>query len=145
MRVHGMAAILLIVLAAGCVIPVSAIHSYSGEQDKSIDYDTFGKLGVQARIKAFNEASAENKAELVKTQARRWLDKNRSRLTPEQIAVLEENIAFISPALYRFPRKEVDQKAVLELQTRTTALLSEDDMFQAFFLQADYIPPKEKK
>jgi hypothetical protein len=145
MRLHGIAAFLIVTLAAGSLIPVSAGYFSSSEQDKTIDYDTFGKLGVKARMKAFNEASPENKAELTKTQARRWLDKNRDRLTPEQIAVLEENIVFISPALYRLPRREEDQKKLLDLQARTAALLSEDDIFQAFFLQADYIPPKEKK
>ena len=144
MLTHRVLAFILIAMAAGGACPVPACP-YSPEQEKAIDYDTFGKLGIQGRLKAFNEASPENKAELVKTQATRWLDKNRSRLTPEQIAVLEENIAFISPALYRFPRREEDQKKFLDLQKKTSALFSEDDLFQAFYLQADYIPPKEKK
>lgn len=113
---HIAALAFLVGLVAGSLIPMCATYSVATEQVKTIDYDTFGKLDLQGRIKAFNEISPENQAELVKTHAKRWLEKNRNRLTAEQISVLEENIAFITPDIYRLPKRDEDVKRSKELE-----------------------------
>jgi hypothetical protein len=60
------------------------------QEQLEVNYDQFFLKPVKERIKIFNEISAENRAFLVKTQAERWLAANRSRLTVEQVSIVEE-------------------------------------------------------
>lgn len=91
-----------------------------------IDYDWFRTKSWQERVVLFNETSAEERAELVRTHISRWLSLNRHELTAEQIAIVEENIAFISTDLYAFPRNEDLISRYLELAKRTAMLLSRE-------------------
>ena len=61
------------------------------------------QLPREERTARFNELSPDDRATILKTQAERWLRRNRGQLTAAQSAILEDNIRFISPALFRQP------------------------------------------
>jgi hypothetical protein len=93
----------------------------------------------QSKIRTFNEISPENRAELVRTQVERWRKQKRSRLTPEQIKVVEDSLAVITPDLYRTPKREEDMAKIRELEARVRELFSREDAAQAFSNQGTCI------
>ena len=70
----------------------------------TIDYDTYANKSPLQKAKILSKLTPENKAELMVTHWRRWLEANRHRLNGEQLRFLEEEIAYITPELYRHPR-----------------------------------------
>ena len=107
-----------------------------------VDYDTFMKQDVQDRIRAFNQVTPENRAELVQTQIKRWVEKNRARLTPEQLKVMDENLAFAVADRYRQPMNEEQRARAKELESRNAALFSREDLREALTIHGTYIPKK---
>jgi hypothetical protein len=115
-------------------VAVAAVCLQGGDitaQTSKIDYDTYCTLDLKSKQKVFGEIKPENRADLVRTQARRWLEKNRARLTPEQVKIMEENIAFVKPDLYKFPRNEVDLALAKNLEQRTLKVMTREDMTEA--------------
>ncbi len=110
------------------------------QERPSITYDQFFLKPVKERIKIFNEISAENRAFLMETQARRWLAANRSRLTDKQVAVVEELIRSISPEWYkkRDDFMEIDPK-VETLVKKLETVLSREDVRNLATERAEYI------
>jgi hypothetical protein len=112
----------------------------------TIDYEQFFLKPVKERIKILNEISAENRAFLFKTQAERWLSTNRSRLTHEQVAVVEELIQSISPKWYEnklnFDDIEPEAEALVK---KIEATLSRQDVMELTTERAQYIPAVEIK
>jgi len=102
-----------------------------------IDYDLFRTKSWPERIAIFNAISAEERAELVRTHVTRWLSLHRHELTDEQIEIVEENIAFISSALYERPRNEALASRYLELAKRTAMLLSPEQATDALTMYWD--------
>jgi IS5 family transposase len=96
-----------------------------------IAYDDFCGLDRTKKIRIFNDIGPENRAELVRTQIQRWLDKNKARLSPEQIQLMMDNIAFIKADLYKIPRREEDLAKAKELEQRALALMTREDMTEA--------------
>lgn len=109
-------------------------------QASKIEYDEFCKLDVKTKNGVFAAATPENRAELIRTQIQRWLGKNRERLSPEQVKVIEENISFIKADLYDLPRREEDMAKAKALEQRTLALMSREDMTEAFTIFGSCIP-----
>ena len=97
----------------------------------TIHYESFKRKSWHERIEIFNAVSAEDKADLVRTHVSWWLETHRRELTPQQIAILEENIAAIVPSLYLRPRNEELPDWWKELEKRTAALLTGDQRRQA--------------
>jgi hypothetical protein len=108
----------------------------------TIDYDTFMQQDDQGRIKTFNQVTPENRAELVQTQIKRWVEKNRGRLTAEQLRIMDENLAFVTADIYRLPKNQENMAKAKDLETRTAAVFSREDMMQALTIRGDYIPKK---
>jgi len=102
-----------------------------------IEYDAFRAKSWAERIELFNAISAEERAEIVRTHVSRWLSDHRHELTDEQIAIVEENIACIRPALYTLPRDEALVNDFLELEKRTAMLLSREQMRDALTMYWD--------
>ena len=102
-----------------------------------IEYDSFRAKSWPERISIFNAISAEERAELVRTHVSRWLSLHRHELTDEQIAIVEENIAYISSALYELPRDEALVSRYLDLAKRTATLLSGEQMRDALTMYWD--------
>lgn len=114
------------------------------QEQPAISYDDFFFKPVKERLKIFNEITAENRAFLVKTQSERWLAAIRSRLTSEQIAVVEEVIQAISPDWYKTDRniEEVHPEAEVMVK-KVEAVLSREDVRQLATYGANYIPAVE--
>jgi hypothetical protein len=128
----------VVALMLGIVPPAASVQA-----QPEVDYDTFMKQDVQGRIRTFNQISPENRAALVRTQIQRWIEKNKAGLTLEQLSMMNENLGFITPDRYRGTMSAEDMARAKELQTRTAAVFSEDEMRQALTIQADYIPKKD--
>jgi hypothetical protein len=125
-------------IAGSVVIAVYLVVDAEGQAAR-VDYETFCKLDRQSKIRTFNEISPENRAELVRTQVERWLKQNRSRLTPEQIKVVENSLALITPDLYRTPKREEDMAKIRAFEARVRELFSPEDAAQAFSNQGTCI------
>lgn len=104
-------------------------------------YDGFMVKSVGERIRLFNQATAENRAHLVQAHLTRWLARHASRLTPEQLGVLQESLTLITPAWYRSSRGAKPRAAVRALEEKVARVLSREDMMQALTIYADYIGP----
>jgi len=102
-----------------------------------IDYDSFRAMGWAERVSLFNSVSAEERAELVRIHISRWLNLHRHELTDEQIAIVEENIAFIRTELYTLPRDEDLVSRYADLAKRTAMLLSRDQARDALTMYWD--------
>jgi len=114
------------------------------QEQETIGYDVFFLSPVKERIRIFNEISAENRAFLLKTQAERWLATNRSRLTNEQVVVVEEVIQLISPEWYEKTCDFEEIKPEAEaLARKLEAVLSRDDVRDLATERAKYIPTIE--
>ena len=111
------------------------------QQEPTVNDEQFFGRPVKERLKIFNEISADNRAFLIKTHAERWLAANRSRLTGEQVAVVEELILTISPDWYKTDRhfKEINPEAEV-LVKKVEAVLPREDVSQLATNRADYIP-----
>lgn len=112
------------------------------QEQVTIRYDKFFLSSDEERKEIFNEISADNRAFLVKTHVERWLAANRSRLTDEQVSVVEELIQSISPEWYKekydFSEK-IDPK-IEALIKKVEAMLSREDVIQLAANRAEYIP-----
>jgi hypothetical protein len=92
---------------------------------------------VGERLRLFNAISGEEQAELVQTHISRWLESHRQDLTAEQVNIVEENISFVSPELYLRPRNLELFSRFKDLENRTAALLSREQMRDALTMHWD--------
>jgi len=127
------------VTALATALPTSARIT---QTPPAVDYDTFMQQDVQGRLRLFNQVTPENRAELVQTQIRRWVEKNQARLTPEQLSVMAQNLAFVTADRYRQPMNEAQMAQAKEMEARTAAVFSREDMVQALTIRGDYIAKK---
>ena len=133
----------LLALTVAALATAVGVWAQNVAQPTLVDYDTFMQLDVQGRLRLFNQITPENRAELVRAQVRRWVDQNRERLTPEQVAAMEDNLTLITADLYSLPRTEEKMEKVRAMEARTAALFSREDMAQAMTIHATYIPRKD--
>lgn len=96
-----------------------------------VDYDAFRKLAWSERLEIFGALSAEEKAAFVRVVISRWLEAHRAELSAQQIAILEENVAFIRPELYVDATPPELLSEARQLEARTAELLSREQMRQA--------------
>jgi hypothetical protein len=126
-----------LIAALSLAIPA---HGQRTQAPAAVDYDTFMQQDVEGRIRTFNRITPENRAALVRTQIERWLAKNRDRLTAEQRAVMNENLAFVTTERYAQKMSPEEAARARALETRTAALFSREDMMQALTIRASHIP-----
>ncbi len=116
------------------------------QKQKTLSYDQFMPRPLQERIRLFNEVSAENRALLVKTHIERWLVKNQSRLTEEQIAVVDEVLQFAIPENYGSNRNiEKLHSEIQKTGEKAAAVFSREDIMQILSNRADYLPIIKKQ
>jgi hypothetical protein len=108
----------------------------------TVEYDAFFKLDNQARIRLFNEVSAENRAALVREHIERWIEANRARLTPQQLEVMKANAAFATADKYRLPMTAEVRLEIGALEARSRAVFSPEELRQAMTIHGDHIPKK---
>ena len=66
-----------------------------------LEYEAFCKKDEKEKRQLFRAATADQKAVLARTQMERWLEANRSSLSNEQLAVLQELIPTVTPDLFQ--------------------------------------------
>ena len=135
MKIRTVSLALVLCISAACTTAAKL-----SKAPQPLSYDAFMQLDLDGRIRTFNEINAENRAQLVQTQIRRWVVKNRHRLTPEQLKLIDENLVIVTPDRYRLPRNTDDVAQAKELADRTSKVFSRDDVMQAFTIYALYIP-----
>ena len=106
-----------------------------------VSYDSVMLLSVEARLQLFSTLTRENKAEVINTHIQRGIMRNRSRLTPQQISLLEERMALAREELGgRLPSTQETANRWNDLQRRTARAFTWEDMKQATSLHSTYIP-----
>ena len=65
-----------------------------------LEYDTFCKKTQQEKRTLFRAATPAQKAAIMRNQMQRFRDANRARLSKEQIALLDEVLAAMTPAAF---------------------------------------------
>lgn len=70
------------------------------EQGIAIQYDVFGALGIQDRLRAYRSLSPIDRAEIAKLHATRWLERYRDSLQEFDITAIKERISLIKPDLF---------------------------------------------
>jgi hypothetical protein len=98
------------------------------------------RLDIQERNRTFKQVSPETRAELVQTHIKRWIDQNRTRLTPAQLLVILENLGFVTPDHYRQKASADDLARAKDLAVRTMAVFSPKDLIHAFTFDGPPIP-----
>lgn len=73
------------------------------------------------RRRIFMSATPETRAEMMRTQVRGWMDRHRDSLSADQIALLEEHIAFLTADLYQLdrPPELIERRDALMARTYT--------------------------
>jgi hypothetical protein len=137
-RLAGMMATVVFVLGL-----TSGAATFAQEQDAQapVTYDAFMKAPFEERVRLFNEAKPETRAALIREQIQRWLAIRRAKLSPEQVQVMEENLAFVTPALYQGPPKREDRERAQALEAKTAKLFTRAELRQALTIEGDYLPP----
>ena len=97
-----------------------------------MDFLEFKKYPPDVRAKLIQEMSDEEKAEVLSSQAQRWLDENRTTLTTEQIAIVEEVISSITPERFSPKRTAARIESDRDLRARVTMMLTRDQLRNAF-------------
>ena len=102
----------------------------SAQTGSRLDYDTFCKLNSAEKNQAFATASPETKAELARTQFERWRDANKGQLSAAQLSVLQDVIAFITPAMYVNDGSSSQDTGAAELHERHQSLFTAEQRRQ---------------
>ena len=90
----------------------------------------------------FNAITAANRAEIVRTQATRWLEWHRPSLTPEQISAAEAAIAVITPQLYAL-ETEAERVAVTRaVLDRLMVLFTREEVWRFLGAGAPFLPAR---
>jgi hypothetical protein len=66
-----------------------------------LEYEAFCKKDEKEKRRLFRAAPVDQKAVLARTQMERWLEANRSSLSNEQLAVLQELIPTVTADLFQ--------------------------------------------
>lgn len=103
-----------------------------GAAGPSTTYEAFMALPPADRLARFRELDPEAKALIFRTHAGRWLEANRPRLTPAKIAIVEDHIAYFTPAFWRTPDDPEIAHAGEELDARRRCGLSQWEIREAF-------------
>ena len=103
----------------------------------NLDYESFRKMPWNKRVQLFNSISNEEKAELVRTHIRYWLDSRRDALTHHQIKTLEDSIELVTPHLYDEDTRAENQIRIKEFEQRASAVFTREQIRDAFTMHWD--------
>jgi hypothetical protein len=98
------------------------------------------RLDIHERNRTFKQVTPDNRAGLVQTHIQRWIDRNRTRLTSEQLLVMFENLEFVTPDHYRLQVSADDLARAKDLAVRTMAAFSPKDLIEALTFNGPPIP-----
>jgi hypothetical protein len=90
-----------------------------------LEYETYCKKTQQEKRSLFRAATPAQKAAIARTQMERFRDANRTRLSKEQLTLLSEFLALITPSIFEGDK---DGQAKLEaLSDRLEKAFSNED------------------
>jgi hypothetical protein len=93
------------------------------------DYDSFCWRAPGEKKTVFDAISADNRAELARTQIERWRDANLKRLTPPQLISLKEMLELMTADLYRAEtRTDALVARMRELEQKQISLFTREDL-----------------
>jgi hypothetical protein len=69
-------------------------------QSQAVDYEAFCKQDRASKELVLARLSNQDRAELARTQLERWVDANKPRLTPAQVAAVQDRIKAIERVDY---------------------------------------------
>ena len=95
---EGLVAAFILLTLTNAIASESMDVRLQGPSSSNV-YDDFMKLSPRERRARFSALSAEQRATIVQTNVRRWINSNRDRLSAGELAVFEEIVAFLSPEL----------------------------------------------
>jgi hypothetical protein len=127
-----------------CLLAANS-HGQGSQLSAPISYDAFMCLDIQERNRTFKQVSPETRAELVQTHIKRWIDQNRTRLTPAQLLVMLENLGFVTPDHYRQKASADDLARAKDLAVRTMAIFPPKDLIQALTFDGPPIPIADER
>ena len=122
------AAIVSISLAAVCVF----VAAPAAQDSKKIEYDEFCKLDVQDQERLLRRGESRKPRQSDSHADSALAGQKPGAAQHGSDHGLEENIAFIKADLYKIPRREEDMANAKKLEQRTLALMSREDMTEAF-------------
>lgn len=101
----------------------------------SFDYDEFRSLTWEERTAILRTLSAEEKAELFRSQTSAWLNRHSTELTPPKIELLREAIELAVPEMYVCPRSSELTARVDDFARRARNLLTPTEFVEALTMQ----------
>jgi hypothetical protein len=113
-------------------LSTSSVSAIAALEQPGMTYEQFMQLSAPNRNARFASLSAAEQAVLKRTHAERWLDAHRGSLSPRQIELVLETIAFVSSDRSRSPQKSDDSTYADELQRRLTCELGRARVTAAF-------------
>ena len=119
-----------ILLALGSATAREPVDLRLQVASSSSDYDDFMRLSPRERRARFNAISAEDRATIVQTHVRRWVNSNRGRLSAGELAVFQEIVAFLSSELSNHPTGAVNKREDA-LMARMRCRVAPEDVRQA--------------
>lgn len=125
-------AALILVALAFCPLTGRGQTTPPEHPPASVTYEQFMKLDAAQRSDVWGTLIPETKAALMRMHAERWLEHNRGRLTDRQAQLVEEAIAFVTPALYRNPHDPELLKQEAALRAKLLCGLRQSDAINAF-------------
>jgi hypothetical protein len=124
-----------VLLALGLAGQMAALELRA--QKPVISYEAFVELGERERRERFDKYDPDTKSYLMRTHATKWLERNRGRLSKNQIALVQELIDFLSPSAFAgTPDAHAKSKALID---RLQCQLSHSDIVAA--VRPDMTPP----
>ena len=113
-----------------CIAPAAV---RSGQPVTTVmTYEAFMRVGPSEREKVFAQLTAENRAQLKREHAQRWLKAHRSELSSRQISVVEKAINFVTPAIYSSPGSPELKQREEALKHELTCTLNRQTAVDAF-------------
>lgn len=107
----------------------------------SVSYDDFMlKHTPDERIRLFNEISAANRADLMRTHLKRTLELRRGELTREQVQFIERAIPALTPEVYSVEGKADRAEWTKSLRQEAEAAFGPDEAKQVLTLTGDHVP-----
>jgi hypothetical protein len=132
----------LIAVAVALVGNVGSAQVPGQGDGAPLNYDTFMQMDVQSRLATFDSLGPEDRADLVHTQIERWAATNRDRLSPEQLGLVQEWLMVVVADNYRWPRSEALAARLSDIQVRSRAVFTSQDILDATSIRGAYFPAK---
>jgi hypothetical protein len=125
------ASLVVSVILVGVSLVVARDGQPQSPAPTEMTYAAFMALNDQQKRDRFAQFNAETKSVLMRTHANQWLDKNRTRLSASQIALMQEMIAYLSPEAYRNPSDPHIARRGQELTDKFKCQLRNSDVLAA--------------